>query len=64
MFILPSEREDLFRGNLGANSDVVIKEMFQLQDRSGEALALRPEGTMGALRSLSERQGHPLPIKV
>lgn len=64
MNFLFSEREELFRGNLGVNSDVVIKEMFQLQDRSGESLALRPEGTMGVLRAVTEKHGCPMPVKV
>lgn len=42
------ESVDLFARTLGEQSDVVGKEMYVFDDRSGNALALRPEGTAGA----------------
>ena len=42
----------LFARTLGEGSDVVMKEMFSFPDRSGKALALRPEGTAGLARAV------------
>jgi histidyl-tRNA synthetase len=42
----------LFARTLGEGSDVVMKEMFSFPDRSGNALALRPEGTAGLARAV------------
>src|SRR5439155_26067602 len=39
------EDTDLFRRTSGAGSDVVQKEMYTFEDRSGRPLTLRPEAT-------------------
>lgn len=44
------ERLELFTHSLGNTTDVVTKEMYTLEDRGGRKLALRPEGTAGAIR--------------
>jgi histidyl-tRNA synthetase len=44
------EKLDLFTHSLGDTTDVVTKEMYTLEDRGGRKLALRPEGTAGAIR--------------
>lgn len=50
--ILPIvERTELFKRAVGEVTDVVEKEMYAFEDRSGESLALRPEGTAGCVRA-------------
>ena len=41
----------LFQRAVGAATDIVAKEMYAFADRSGEELALRPEGTAGCVRA-------------
>ena len=51
--------------NLGETSDVVTKEMYCFEDRGGESLTLRPEGTAGVVRSfISEGMQQNLPVKL
>jgi len=45
------EFSEVFKKTLGSTSDVVNKEMYIFQDRSGNELGLRPEGTAGVARS-------------
>ena len=44
----------LFVRGLGEVTDIVEKEMYVLQDRNGEDLALRPEATAGIVRAAVE----------
>jgi len=44
------EKKELFIRSVGEETDIVNKEMFTFQDRKGEDLVLRPEGTAGCLR--------------
>ena len=46
------EATAVFARTLGETSDVVTKEMYSFQDRGGESLTLRPEGTAGVCRAL------------
>jgi len=46
------ERSELFTRAIGAGTDVVEKEMYAFEDRNGEALCLRPEGTAGVVRAV------------
>ena len=46
------EPTDLFTHSLGETTDVVQKEMYTFDDRSGDSLSLRPEGTASAVRAL------------
>ena len=46
------ERTALFERAIGDATDVVDKEMYTFEDRDGERLSLRPEGTAGAVRSV------------
>lgn len=41
------EHASLFLRSLGADTDVVMKEMYSFEDLSGNKLALRPENTAG-----------------
>ena len=42
----------VFSRTLGDTSDVVTKEMYTFDDRGGDSIALRPEGTAGICRAL------------
>jgi histidyl-tRNA synthetase len=46
------EATDLFRRGVGAETDIVEKQMFTFEDRGGRSLTLRPEGTAGTLRAV------------
>lgn len=46
------EEAGLFSRGIGEGTDIVSKEMYLFQDRGGRTLALRPEGTAGAVRAL------------
>lgn len=46
------ERTELFRGAIGASTDVVGKEMYTFEDRRGDSLSLRPENTAGCVRAM------------
>jgi len=48
------EKSELFDRSVGNVSDIVSKEMYVFEDRSGEAIALRPEGTAGCVRACLE----------
>ena len=60
------EETDLFTRGVGASTDVVSKEMYTFEDRGGRSITLRPEGTVGALRSIIEHglDRGSLPAKV
>ena len=45
------EPVSLFARAIGEVTDVVEKEMYVFEDRGGEKLALRPEGTAGVVRA-------------
>jgi histidyl-tRNA synthetase len=48
------EKTELFRRSIGEITDIVEKEMYTFEDKSGESLTLRPEGTAGCVRALIE----------
>lgn len=56
----------LFERTSGAGSDVVQKEMYTFEDRSGRSLTLRPEATAPICRAYVEHGLHrlPQPVKV
>ena len=45
------EKTELFRRSIGEVTDIVEKEMYSFDDRNGENLTLRPEGTAGCVRA-------------
>lgn len=45
------EQTELFRRSIGEVTDIVEKEMYSFDDRNGESLTLRPEGTAGCVRA-------------
>ena len=48
------EQTQLFQRSVGENTDIVEKEMYTFDDRNGESLTLRPEGTAGCVRFAEE----------
>jgi len=48
------ESTDLFKRSVGEATDIVEKEMYVFDDRNGDSLALRPEGTACAVRAGSQ----------
>lgn len=56
---------DVFSRPLGDASDIVSKEMYTINDKGGEVLALRPEGTAGVVRMLiSNGLQQEMPLKL
>lgn len=45
------EKTDLFKRAVGEVTDIVEKEMYSFDDRNGDRLSLRPEGTAGCVRA-------------
>ncbi len=48
------ERTELFARAIGADTDIVGKEMYTFPDRHGDLLTLRPEATASVLRAVLE----------
>lgn len=58
------EFSDVFHRTLGETSDMVSKETYTFQDRGGDSLTLRPEGTAGIARAfISNGLAQNLPLK-
>lgn len=45
------EKTQLFKRCIGDATDIVEKEMYTFEDRNGDSLTLRPEGTAGCVRA-------------
>jgi len=45
------EHTELFARSIGSHTDIVEKEMYTFEDRNGDSLTLRPEGTASAVRA-------------
>jgi histidyl-tRNA synthetase len=48
------EITDLFKRSIGEVTDIVEKEMYSFEDRNGDSLSLRPEGTASCVRAAIE----------
>jgi len=48
------EQTALFSRSVGADTDIVMKEMYTFQDRDDESLTLRPEATASVVRAYIE----------
>jgi histidyl-tRNA synthetase len=58
------EFTDVFARTLGDTTDIVTKEMYTFEDRGGEGITLRPEGTAGVARAfISNGLTQELPLK-
>ncbi len=49
------ERTELFERGVGEATDIVTKEMYSFESRSGDRITLRPENTAGVVRAYLER---------
>lgn len=58
------EDVEVFKRSIGESSDIVEKEMFLFESKSGKKFALRPEGTAGVVRSYLEHGMASLPKPV
>lgn len=59
------EKTELFKRSIGEVTDIVEKEMYTFEDRNGDSLTLRPEGTASVVRcgienGLLQNQTHRL----
>ena len=50
------EETQLFARGVGADTDIVTKEMYTFEDRDGSSLTLRPENTAGVIRAYIEHR--------
>jgi histidyl-tRNA synthetase len=50
------ERTELFARSIGADTDIVAKEMYTFGDRKGDSLTLRPEATASVVRAVLENR--------
>ena len=48
------EKTELFKRSIGEVTDIVEKEMYTFEDRNGDSLTLRPEGTASCVRACME----------
>lgn len=48
------EKTELYARSIGTHTDIVTKEMYSFEDRNGDSLTLRPEGTAGCVRAALE----------
>lgn len=54
----------VFERSLGEQTDVISKQMYTFEDKGGESLSLRPEGTAGIVRAfLSHKLQQQTPLK-
>ena len=51
------EQTELFTRSIGQTTDIVKKEMYNLIDKKGRNLTLRPEATAPVIRSYIEHKG-------
>ncbi|MBB4285947.1 histidine--tRNA ligase [Roseospira goensis] len=58
------EFTEVFKRTLGDTSDIVTKEMYTFEDRGGESVTLRPEGTAAIVRAfISNGLAQQVPVK-
>jgi histidyl-tRNA synthetase len=58
------EDTELFARSIGADTDVVGKEMYTFEDRDQSSISLRPEATASVVRAYIEHGMHTLPGNV
>ncbi|WP_107689415.1 histidine--tRNA ligase [Coprothermobacter proteolyticus] len=56
------EFSELFRKGLGDESDVALKEMYEFEDKNGDVLSLRPEGTAPVARAVIQHHLYDTPV--
>jgi histidyl-tRNA synthetase len=57
------EETALFRRSVGESSDIVGKEMYQFEDKGGNDVCMRPEGTAGVVRAFVSAKLDRQPMK-
>ena len=50
------EPTELFARSIGGDTDIVGKEMYNFEDKNGDNIALRPEGTASCVRAAIQHQ--------
>ncbi|MFH0804639.1 MAG: histidine--tRNA ligase [Patescibacteria group bacterium] len=60
------EETSLFVRSIGKETDVIEKEIYSFEDKGGDSVALRPEGTAGVVRAYIEHGmlTRPQPVKL
>jgi len=57
------EETALFKRSVGNSSDIVSKEMYQFEDKGGNDVCMRPEGTAGVVRAFVHAKLDRQPMK-
>ncbi len=57
------EETALFKRSVGESSDIVGKEMYQFEDKGGNDVCMRPEGTAGVVRAFVSAKLDRQPLK-
>ena len=57
------EETSLFKRSVGESSDIVGKEMYQFEDKGGNDVCMRPEGTAGVVRAFVHAKLDRQPMK-
>jgi len=57
------EETALFKRSVGDSSDIVSKEMYQFEDKGGNDVCMRPEGTAGVVRAFVHAKLDRQPMK-
>lgn len=57
------EETALFKRSVGDSSDIVSKEMYQFEDKGGNNVCMRPEGTAGVVRAFVSAKLDRQPVK-
>jgi histidyl-tRNA synthetase len=57
------EETALFKRSVGESSDIVGKEMYQFEDKGGNDVCMRPEGTAGVVRAFISSKLDRQPVK-
>jgi len=57
------EETSLFKRSVGESSDIVGKEMYQFEDKGGNDVCMRPEGTAGIVRAFVSAKLDRQPVK-
>ena len=57
------EETALFKRSVGESSDIVGKEMYQFEDKGGNDVCMRPEGTAGIVRAFVSTKLDRQPMK-
>lgn len=57
------EETALFKRSVGESSDIIGKEMYQFEDKGGNDVCMRPEGTAGVVRAFVHAKLDRQPMK-